>query len=130
MININDNDLDNNVDQDNINKISQKNKNIDINSTSKMDKMDEIDLETLDNIGNNNNLSNINIKQPMEIYYDIYKNALIKANELKRNTIEAFLTAKNIKLKYNLADLDLDSNIGLNLDLEDNIDNIDNIDKY
>ena len=134
LININDNDLDNNVDLDNINKISEKNKNIDINSTTKMDKMnkmnkmnkmDEIDLETLDNIGNNNNLSNINIKQPMEIYYDIYKNALIKANELKRNTIEAFLTAKNIKLKYNLADLDLDSNIGLNLDLEDNIDNID-----
>ena len=50
----------------------------------------------------------INIKEPSEIYYEIYKNALFKANTLKKNTIEAFLNAKNIKLKYNLEDLDLD----------------------
>ena len=60
-------------------------------------------------------MSEINIKEPDEIYYEIYKNAILKANNLKKNTIEAFLNAKNIKLKYNLEDLDLD--------LEDNIDN-------
>ncbi len=79
------------------------------------DILDEIDLDSLDteDIGKSDDIDKshsleqsdkINIRDPQEIYYEIYKNALIKANTLKRNTIEAFLNAKNIKLKYNLED--------------------------
>ena len=97
------------------------------------DVLDEIDLDTLDieDIGKSDNIDKshsleqsdkINIRDPQEIYYEIYKNALIKANTLKRNTIEAFLNAKNIKLKYNLEDLDLDVDDDLDTDLDTDLD--------
>lgn len=98
------------------------------------DILDEIDLDTLDieDIGKSDNIDKshsleqsdkINIRDPQEIYYEIYKNALIKANTLKRNTIEAFLNAKNIKLKYNLEDLDLDVDDDLDTDLDESLEN-------
>lgn len=98
------------------------------------DILDEIDLDTLDieDIGKSEDIDKshsleqsdkINIRDPQEIYYEIYKNALIKANTLKRNTIEAFLNAKNIKLKYNLEDLDLDVDDDLDTDLDESLEN-------
>ncbi len=97
------------------------------------DILDEIDLDSLDteDIGKSDDIDKshsleqsdkINIRDPQEIYYEIYKNALIKANTLKRNTIEAFLNAKNIKLKYNLEDLDLDVDDDLDDDLDTDLD--------
>jgi len=98
------------------------------------DILDEIDLDTLDieDIGKKDEIDKshsleqsdkINIRDPQEIYYEIYKNALIKANTLKRNTIEAFLNAKNIKLKYNLEDMDLDVDDDLDTDLDESLEN-------
>ena len=98
------------------------------------DILDEIDLDTLDieDIGKSDDIDKshsleqsdkINIRDPQEIYYEIYKNALIKANTLKRNTIEAFLNAKNIKLKYNLEDMDLDVDDDLDTDLDESLEN-------
>lgn len=98
------------------------------------DILDEIDLDSLDteDIGKSEDIDKgysleesdkINIRDPQEIYYEIYKNALIKANTLKRNTIEAFLNAKNIKLKYNLEDLDLDVDDDLDTDLDESLEN-------
>lgn len=98
------------------------------------DILDEIDLDSLDteDIGKSDDIDKshsleqsdkINIRDPQEIYYEIYKNALIKANTLKRNTVEAFLNAKNIKLKYNLEDLDLDVDDDLDTDLDESLDN-------
>ena len=112
------------------------------------DVLDEIDLDTLEfdnddtnntntNNTNTNNTTNttedeakittkndqdkINIREPQEIYYEIYKNAIIKANTLKRNTIAAFLNAKNIKSKYSLEDLELD--LDLDRELKDDFEN-------
>lgn len=95
-----------------INKPVEENK--DIKENDNMNVLDEVDLDSIELINNKENNSEINIKEPQEIYYEIYKNALQKANALKKNTIEAFLNAKNIKVKYNLEDLDLN--------LEDNYD--------
>ena len=109
------------------------------------DVLDEIDLDTLEfdnddtntnntNTNNNTNTTDdeakittkndqdkINIREPQEIYYEIYKNAIIKANTLKRNTIAAFLNAKNIKSKYSLEDLELD--LDLDRELKDDFEN-------
>lgn len=70
-------------------------------------------------------MSEINIKDPNEIYYEIYKNAIQKAINLKKNTIAAFLNAKNIKLKYNLEDLDDDINLENNINI--NLEEINNM---
>lgn len=87
-----------------------------------LENLDEVDLDLLPIENEETDTSNeINIKDPTEIYYEIYKNALYKANTLKRNTIQAFLNAKNIKSKYNLEELDLD------LDLEDEDENIEEV---
>ena len=78
------------------------------NSSDMIEVLDEVDLDTINiNKNSKDEENNINIRDAEEIYYEIYKNALIKANNLKKNTIEAFLNAKNIKIKYNLEDLDL-----------------------
>ena len=89
------------------------------------DILDEIDLDSLDIEGSpldveKSSDDKINIKDPQEIYYEIYKNALVKANTLKRNPIEAFLNAKNIKSKYNLKDIGLD--FDLDTDLEEDLE--------
>ena len=45
------------------------------------------------------------IKSREEIYLEVYKNAKKKAKEIRKNAIQAFLEAKNIKTKYNLESL-------------------------
>ena len=46
----------------------------------------------------------LNLKSQNDIYYEIYKTALQKAKDIRKNAIEAFLNAKNIKIKYGLED--------------------------
>lgn len=60
------------------------------------------------------------LKKPNDVYYDIYKSALIKAREMKKNALEAYLEAKQIKTKYMLEDLDeeLDEDETLRQDFE------------
>lgn len=66
-------------------------------------KLEEVDLDgrlELDSID-----ESMNLKSQNEIYYEIYKTALQKAKDIRKNAIEAFLNAKNIKVKYGLDDL-------------------------
>ena len=78
------------------------------------------DLETIDILdisenteNNENNLTNennsINLKSHEEIYLEIYKTAIKKAKDIRKNAIAAFLDAKKIKDKYELDTLDIDS---------------------
>jgi len=59
-----------------------------------------IELNNLDTIAENT--EPIEIKTHETIYLEIYKKAKQKAKEIRKNAIEAFLEAKNIKMKYNL----------------------------
>jgi hypothetical protein len=59
-----------------------------------------IELNNLDNIAENT--EPIELKTHEAIYLEIYKKAKQKAKEIRKNAIEAFLEAKNIKMKYNL----------------------------
>jgi hypothetical protein len=49
------------------------------------------------------------LKNPNEVYYEMYKNARAKAKQCRINSITAYLEAKQIKTKYMLNDLDDDS---------------------
>jgi hypothetical protein len=49
------------------------------------------------------------LKNPNEVYYEMYKNARNKAKLCRINAITAYLEAKQIKAKYMLNDLDDDS---------------------
>ena len=71
----------------------------------------------LNNIENNDDLEEVNLelpsnseefllKNPVEVYTEIYKNAKSKAKQLKTAAITAFLEAKEIKDKYHLEDSD------------------------
>lgn len=44
----------------------------------------------------------VNIHDPLKVYYALYKAALKRAKDAKRESIQAFLDAKHIKNKYNL----------------------------
>uniref|UniRef100_A0A6C0F4F9 Uncharacterized protein n=1 Tax=viral metagenome TaxID=1070528 RepID=A0A6C0F4F9_9ZZZZ len=52
------------------------------------------------------NLETITLKKPNHVYYEIYKQARIKAKEAKKTAIKAYLEAKNIKKTYMLEDMD------------------------
>lgn len=51
-------------------------------------------------------LEAMTLKKPNEVYYDIYRAARRKAKGLRKDAIEAYLEAKEIKTKYMLTDLD------------------------
>jgi hypothetical protein len=63
-----------------------------------------IEICDLDNIIVNN--EPIELKTHDTIYLEIYKKAKQKAKEIRQNAIQAFLEAKNIKVKYNLNTVD------------------------
>ena len=63
------------------------------------------DLELVD-LNIDNNLDSIKLRKPNEVYYEIYKAAREKAKRAKKLATEAYLEAKNIKIKYMLDDLD------------------------
>lgn len=66
-----------------------------------------VELEPVNNfdLSESNDNDPISIKSRDEIYLEIYKKAKQKAKEIRKNAIEAFLEAKNIKAKYNLESL-------------------------
>jgi hypothetical protein len=53
-----------------------------------------------------NNLESMTLKNPNQVYYEIYKKARDKAKEAKKAAILAFLEAKNIKKTYMLDNID------------------------
>jgi hypothetical protein len=67
----------------------------------------ELEITNLDVITENSDP--IEIKSHESIYLEIYKKAKQKAKEIRRNAVEAFLEAKNIKIKYNLTNIANDS---------------------
>lgn len=52
------------------------------------------------------NLDELTLKKPNEIYYEMYKEAKQKATQLRKEALEAFLKAKQIKNKYALEESD------------------------
>ena len=66
-----------------------------------------LEVTNLDAITENSN--SIELKSHEIIYLEIYKKAKQKAKEIRKNALEAFLEAKNIKLKYNLSNIVGDS---------------------
>ena len=66
-----------------------------------------LDIQPLDN-------DEISIKKPNEVYIEIYKSALEKAQQIKKAAMEAYSDAQKIKQKYNLNNLEF-SDDDLNL---------------
>jgi len=48
----------------------------------------------------------ITLKKPNDVYYEIYKAARVKAKQMRKVAMEAYLEAKEIKTKYMLSDID------------------------
>jgi hypothetical protein len=65
----------------------------------------KLDIEEI-NIDYNDISDTINLKNPNEVYYEIYKKARDKAKQYRLMTMEAYLNAKQIKTKYMLYDMD------------------------
>lgn len=68
------------------------------------------------NIDLENNLETLSLKQPNEVYYELYKQAREKAKIAKKAAIVAYLEAKNIKKTYMLDNIDADSDIDAEID--------------
>ena len=75
-----------------------------------IDKNEEIDnfdsLKEFDLNASLDTLETITLKNPNQVYYEIYKEARNKAKNAKKEAIIAFLEAKNIKKTYMLNDLE------------------------
>lgn len=82
-----------------VEKEAEETENIKLNTLEKKE-IEEITLDL------NDNLDEIKIKEPNEIYYEIYNTAKKKAKELRTKALKAHLEAKQIKIKYMLDDSD------------------------
>lgn len=91
------NDNDNDNDNDNIDLEIE---DLSVEELPKSNEIEEVNLEV------NNNLETITLKKPNQVYYDLYREARIKAKEAKKNAIIAYLEAKNIKKTYMLENMD------------------------
>ena len=61
--------------------------------------LEEVNIEPDEN-------GSVSIKQPNEIYAEIYRAARAKAKRMRKASIEAFLEAKKIKTQHLLDDMD------------------------
>jgi hypothetical protein len=125
-------DLNNSIDVDNINdKLSdeyettqeklhvmeeeKEKENVEYEIVDDNDSLTEIDPFDDDKILPNDDKMPIKIKQPNEIYYEMYKKARLEAKEAKKKAQQAYLEAKQIKdlhlLDINDSDSDSDSDI-------------------
>ena len=132
-----DNDLDTNKNEevDNDNKINnnddkEDNKLMDVKQPTEEDEINKetnilLDFEDLNkedlkevdlNINLENNLETFTLKQPTQVYYELYKEAREKAKIAKKAAILAYLEAKNIKKTYMLDNIDNDSDIDAEID--------------
>jgi hypothetical protein len=60
----------------------------------------------------------IQLKKPNEVYYELYKEARNKAKMAKRNALQAYLEAKNIKKTYMVENIE-DSDSDLDAEIEE-----------
>ena len=89
--------------------------NNELNSLEKNTKVD-IDVNNVDTLDKSSNIEEINIEipdgdplilvKPQDVYYNMYRDMLIKAKETRKEALATFLEAKNIKTKYMLDDID------------------------
>ena len=77
----------------------------------------EFDVE----INLENNLETFTLKQPNQVYLELYKTAREKAKQAKKNAIIAYLEAKNIKKTYLLDNIDNEDN---DSNIDDEIDEV------
>ena len=106
----------------NVNVVENVNENVDENhndtnmeSTTRSSLEEQNITETLENLelaeiaDDDLNVSEgepISLRKPNDIYYEIYKSAKQKANDMRRAAVEAYLETKEIKSKYMLQDID------------------------
>ena len=103
----NENNDNNNIQQEQSEPEQSETENIvnnkeDNDSLEKSNVLEEFEL-------NLDNTESIQLKEPTEVYLDIYKKAREKAKKLKLETIKAYLEAKKIKELYMLDNLDSSS---------------------
>lgn len=94
--------LEDNIGENKNNNLQEKNieskENIKLSNN---DYLEEVDLEL------SNTSEEFSLKNPAEVYIEIYKKAKDKAKQLKLAAVTAFLEARDIKSKYNLEDSDI-----------------------
>jgi len=78
----------------------------------------ENELKEFDLTSNLNSLETITLKKPNQVYYEIYKAAREKAKKAKKEAIQAFLEAKNIKKTYMLDGIDDSDDSDIDIDIE------------
>lgn len=66
--------------------------------------LQEIDIEQ--SLSLTNNTETIKLRKPNEVYYNLYKDAVKKAKELKNKSLYAYMEAENIKKTYMLENVD------------------------
>ena len=99
-----DNDREVNLEEDNEKKInlekeeSYKKKDLE----NRKSELEEVELELTDIVNN----EVISLRDPKEVYKEIYMAAKKKAYELRKNALDAYLEAQNIKEKYSFEDMD------------------------
>ena len=77
-----------------------------------VDEIKEVNMEV-----NLDELDSITLKNPNEVYFELYREARNKAKQAKRSAIIAYLEAKNIKKTYMLDNLnDSDSEFDAEID--------------
>jgi len=79
----------------------------DLETNQSIDDDCALEITNLDVITENSDP--IELKSHETIYLEIYRKAKQKAKEIRKNAVEAFLEAKNIKIKYNLTNIVNDS---------------------
>ena len=103
----------------------QDNKTDDVESYSMNSNLEELEID-LDNLDNDY----MKLRQPNEVYTEIWREARKRAKNSRRATIEAYLEAKNIKATYMISEIDNDSedefdeiikNINLNKNIVNNL---------
>ena len=67
--------------------------------------MQEINLDVLEDLEH----AHLKLKNPTQVYYEMYRTAKQRAKELKKNAVAAYLAAKQIKSIHMLEDSDSDS---------------------
>ena len=68
----------------------------------------------IDNIDESD--KNIQLKSHKEIHLEIYKTAKQKAKDIRKSAIQAYMEAKQLKAKYNLYDIESESDSDDNLE--------------
>ena len=91
-------------------KVINKN-NIDLEEANIVLDVEELEdpsiLKEVDLFGTlDNTLETLQLKNPNQVYYEIYQKAREKAKDAKKNAILAYLEMKNIKKTYMLDDID------------------------